>query len=81
MATEKLKNCPKTQNPPETKILPELKYVVLCVFKVKKTPKYKPPYYIWNLLTQKSIVLVARIFPNHHFFSLGRNLTTSSLFS
>jgi hypothetical protein len=36
MATEKLKNCPKTQNPPETKILPELKYVVLGVFMVKK---------------------------------------------
>jgi hypothetical protein len=46
MATEKLKNCPKTQNPPETKILPELKYVVLCVFKVKKTPPllYMEPF-------------------------------------
>jgi hypothetical protein len=60
MATEKLKNCPKTQHPLGIKILPELKSVVLGVFKVKKKkPKYKPPYHIWNLLTQKSIVLVA----------------------
>jgi len=29
-------NRPKTRNPPKTKIIPELKYVVLCVFKVKK---------------------------------------------
>jgi hypothetical protein len=36
MATEKLKNCPKTQNPLGIKILPELKSVVLGVFKVKK---------------------------------------------
>ena len=82
MATEKLKNCPKTQNPLGIKILPELKSVVLGVFKVKKKkPKYKPPYHIWNLLTQKSIVLVAWIFPNDHFLCLGWNLATSSLSS
>jgi hypothetical protein len=36
MATEKLKNCPKTQNPLGIKILPELKSVFFGVFKVKK---------------------------------------------
>jgi hypothetical protein len=32
-------------------------------------------------LTQKSIVLVAWIFPNDHFLCLGWNLATSSLSS
>jgi hypothetical protein len=34
--TKKPKNNPKTRNPPGTKILPELRYVVLGVLKVKK---------------------------------------------
>jgi hypothetical protein len=34
--TKKPKNNPKTRNPPGTKILPALRYVVLGVLKVKK---------------------------------------------
>jgi hypothetical protein len=34
--TKKPKNSVKTRNPPGTKILPELRYVVLGVLKVKK---------------------------------------------
>ena len=45
MATKKLKNRQKTRNSPGIKILPELGYVVLGVFKVKK-PKHKPPHHM-----------------------------------
>ena len=48
--------------------------------KKKKTSKYNP-LIIRNILTQKSTVLVVRIFPNDHFLSLGWNPTTPSLSS
>jgi hypothetical protein len=38
--TKKPKNNPKTRNPPGTKILPALRYVVLGVLKVKKNSIY-----------------------------------------
>jgi len=44
MATKKLINCPKTRNPPETKIILELRYVVF-VFKVNKHLNVTPSSY------------------------------------
>ena len=71
MATKKPINRPKTRNPPEIKILLKLRSVVLGVFKVKKKHLNITPLIIWNLLTQKSTVLVAKIFLNSHFLSLS----------
>jgi hypothetical protein len=71
MATKKPINRPKTRNPPEIKILLKLRSVVLGVFKVKKKTLKHNPLIIWNLLTQKSTVLVAKIFLNSHFLSLS----------
>jgi ABC-type xylose transport system permease subunit len=71
MATKKPINRPKTRNPPEIKILLKLRSVVLGVFKVKKKHLNITPLIIWNLLTQKSTILVAKIFLNSHFLSLS----------
>jgi hypothetical protein len=46
MATQKPTNRLKTRNPPKIKILLKLKYVVLGVFKVKKTLKRNPPHHM-----------------------------------
>jgi len=48
----------------------KLKYVFLGVFKVKIKYLILIILVIWNLLTQKSIVLVVKIFPNDNFLSL-----------
>ena len=78
MATKKPINHPKTWNPPETKILLKLKAVVLGVFKVNKHLNVTPSI-IWNILIQKSIVLVVKIFLNSHFLSLSWNPVSPSL--
>jgi hypothetical protein len=57
---------------------PELRYIVLGVFKVNKH-RNVTFLIIWNILTQKSTIFVAEIFPNDHFLSLNQNPTTLSL--
>jgi hypothetical protein len=74
MPTKNPINHPKTRNPLETKILPELRHVFLG----NKTPKCNPPYHM-KPFDVKAIVLVVVIFLNCHFLSLSRNLTTPSL--
>jgi hypothetical protein len=70
------------QNPKSTwkKILLKLKFVVLGVFKVNKH-LIVTPFIIWNLLTQKSTILVVEIFLSNYFLSLRWNLVTPSLSS
>jgi hypothetical protein len=80
MTTKKPINHPKTRNPPEKKILLKLKFVVLGVFKVNKQ-LIVTPFIIWNLLTQKSTILVVEIFLSNYFLSLRWNLVTPSLSS
>jgi hypothetical protein len=71
MATKKPINQPKIN--PKQKFFSSSDLIVLSVFKVKKKKKTHKcnPLIIWNLLTQKSTVLVAEIFFNDYFLSLS----------
>jgi hypothetical protein len=52
MATKKPTNRLKTRNPPKTKILSELRFVVLGVVEVKKTPECNPPHHMKSFDTK-----------------------------